>query len=92
MFDLIGMEVKDYRAKSKVTVLTRENGWDRQDVIKIVELNAVVHEHPQYPKVLLVRGKWTKLQIKNAVGFSDFERHIVIGLDNPDLPFSVPLA
>jgi phosphoglycerate-specific signal transduction histidine kinase len=90
--DLIGMEMRARRARAKFTVLTRSQGsWTQQEIDKLVnELMAVIHRHPQHPTLLLIREEFDRERIEQLLGKNDFEHQVLVGFDNPALPFAVP--
>ncbi len=89
MFDLVGLHVKDLRAKMKVTVLRRPGGkWVPEEIHLIsTALNDSVCDDPGHPEYLLMNGERTRRQFEEVLGKSDFEHSVVTGMDNPALPF-----
>ena len=87
-FDLMGMHIKEMRAKEKVTVLRRANGhWSVSEIeILVAHTRNSVSSHPMYPEVLLLPGEPLRERLMALIQ-GEFEYTVVQGMDNPNLPF-----
>ena len=88
--DLLGLDLKAKRAKVKVTMLTREAGWVRADLDRMIAGSTImeISSHPKHPTILLIHDEFGREQLEEWLGFTDFEHQVITGLDNPDLPWS----
>jgi len=92
MLDLVGMDLRERRKKVKLTLLTHNDGgsWSRGDASKIVAaINNEVTSHPRYPTFMIAQGEHTQEFLERALGHNHFTSKLVMGLDNPALPFRV---
>ena len=91
--DLVGIMMRDCRAKTKVVMLTQIDGTaftPRETSILCARLKpmAIIQSHPKHPTVLLIQGgPWSEDDVAQILGHRRFEHEIVEGIDNPKLPW-----
>jgi len=89
--DLVGMEVRDKLKQQLFTVLTSEESWSRIEVTLLINVCMTeAYGHPQHPHVLILWGGVPHAQIKSALSRKNFRSKMVVGIDNPELPFRPP--
>ena len=91
--DLVLMDMIARQAKVKVVMLTQTDNsafTPREAGVLVANLKpmAIISRHPQHPAILLIQGgEWSKDTIAGILGHNRFNHEIVVGLNNPKLPF-----
>ncbi len=87
--DLVGMYVKALRDETEFTVLTRDGGtWKPHEISQLVHgLNTECQQLPKKPEAVILFGGYSEAEVIDVISADDFEHQIVIGYNNPDLPF-----
>jgi len=94
--DLMDMDLRKRRSQAKVTVLKKPEGetWSTPELDSLIGClmpMAMLHINPAHPIFLMIRGEYPRGRIAELVGGTEFEYSVIEGLDNPDLPFEVPM-
>lgn len=92
--NLVAMDMAVRRRNAKFTVLTRTQGeWSQNETSRLVgglRPMALVSSLPAQPTKLIVTGEQTRQDLARALGHESFEAEVVVGFDNPNLPFAPP--
>ncbi len=81
------------QAKVKVVMLTQIDDTaftPREIAVLVANLKpmALVSQHPKFRPILLIQGgEWSKETIEKIIGNNRFKYEVVVGLNNPKLPF-----
>ena len=88
-FDLVGMDLAEKRRKAKFTVLQKSEGnWDNASVSRLTGgLGTECNQLPSCPGSIILWGEYTAEAIANLLGQGSCTHKIVVGFDNPELPF-----
>lgn len=88
MFDLVGMALRDKRAKQKVTKLQRAAGWTRELTGQLAcSLMTEGSSLPAQPEIFLLYGEYEKSRLVGLIGSDDFTLEIITGLDSEQMPW-----
>lgn len=86
--DIAGIAARDTRSEQKVTMISRPGGsWSHSEVDGLVtNLHTSVSRLKDYPSIVLIAGEYETRKLA-CILKDNFEQKIVLGLDNPELPF-----
>lgn len=89
--DLLGIDLMAKRAKVAIVLLKKDGQWSLREtgiLVGWLKPMACVTSHPQHLGTILIEGgPWTKGEIAGLLNTADFSYEVVMGLDNPKLPF-----
>lgn len=92
--DLIGLDMKARQAREKFTVVTKlgDAVWTPAEINRLVhQYRTIISTLPRMPSVAILAGEYSKDQLVAFLGTDNFTVELMVGRQNPKLPFSAPM-
>lgn len=93
--DLVSLDMQSLRSTARFTVIEfQQDGILTNILVKDLTriLSMPIYQKPSHPKTLIIHGKHSRNLISKIIKTSEFTYKVIIGYDNPELPFAPPLV